>query len=279
MTVEQITEQDAINNLVVSSANNELEYFNDDLSYMISHKFDVNAVDEDGDTALCVAVSQGHIEIVNILLKHEGIDVNKKDNDGEAPLHYACMSHNIQLLNLLLERKDIDLNCINLDEKLTPLEMSIAIDDLEEVADLLIKDKRTNVNAISANGSTMLIVSILLSRTKIVKALLNNPLIEVNKEVAPSMNLMDEEMDRGKLILDDLLSGPENSNVKIIEASNGVENEAIAGSGTALGMAIVMGDPDLVKLVCSHKEIEISEVALATAKFFGNADIIDILNK
>ncbi|MFT7432702.1 MAG: ankyrin repeat protein [Alphaproteobacteria bacterium] len=277
MPQTQMTEQEAVDNFVSSASNNDMADFNEDLAYLLENNISINALDVDGDTALCLACAEANLEIVKLLLKQNSIDVNQKGDDGEAPIHFACMDNNTNVLKCLLSHENIDLENKNNEEGLTTLEMSIAIDDREKVADILIADKRTNVNALSANGSTMLIVAVLLQRYDIVKSLLANPSIDINLEAKSSMDITSDNINQSATLLEDLLSNADNASAKKIEATNAIENEAVAASSTALGMAIVMGDPVLVKLISAHRDIKISEVMFSVAKFFGHEEITEHL--
>ena len=51
-----------------------------------------------------------NVEIVDILLKYEGIDVNQQDKRGYSPLILGCVKGNIAIVMMLLACKDIDVN-------------------------------------------------------------------------------------------------------------------------------------------------------------------------
>ena len=41
-------------------------------------------------TGLMMAATEGHEEVVEVLLAQPGLDINCKDNDGSTALHWAC---------------------------------------------------------------------------------------------------------------------------------------------------------------------------------------------
>ena len=63
---------------------------------------DWDAKDEEGDTALCLAASQGHVELVRLLLS-AGADVELRGRDGATPLVEACMNGHLEVMKLLLD--------------------------------------------------------------------------------------------------------------------------------------------------------------------------------
>ena len=50
----------------------------------------------------------GHHEVVDLLLRHDGIDVNQADVNDVTPLYIACELGHFEVVELLLRRDDID---------------------------------------------------------------------------------------------------------------------------------------------------------------------------
>ena len=82
---------------------------------------DVNSKDEDGETGLMWAVSDGYDSIVELLLEQPTLDLNCTDNLGDTALHYAAEFHNVEAVRMLLA--DPRLNTANQknDDDLTPV--------------------------------------------------------------------------------------------------------------------------------------------------------------
>ena len=63
----------------------------------------VNAKDSDGRTALVLACSSGHTDVVSVLLKAKGINVNAKLKNGRTALHVASYSGHTTIVSMLLD--------------------------------------------------------------------------------------------------------------------------------------------------------------------------------
>ena len=69
----------------------------------ILETFDVNKVNNDGDTPLHLAVAKKLNEIVCLLL-HNNADVNIQNNQGDTPLHVAAVQSNLLIFILLVDK-------------------------------------------------------------------------------------------------------------------------------------------------------------------------------
>ncbi|MBV8802404.1 MAG: ankyrin repeat domain-containing protein, partial [Gammaproteobacteria bacterium] len=63
----------------------------------------LNTPDIKGDTALAIAVSKNHYDIVNYLLDEKTIDKEMKNNENLTPLLCAALKGNLNIINLLLK--------------------------------------------------------------------------------------------------------------------------------------------------------------------------------
>ncbi|KAK3090028.1 hypothetical protein FSP39_008640 [Pinctada imbricata] len=85
---------------------------------------DVNArASKDGQTALMLAVSQGRIEMVEMLLD-VGADVNAQDNEGSTAVMCACEHGHTNIVKLLLGHPDCDANIAD-NDNCTPLKIAM----------------------------------------------------------------------------------------------------------------------------------------------------------
>lgn len=67
---------------------------------LIANGANVNAADEDGETALMIAADEGNAEVVRLLIE-AGANVNARDEDGETALDKAIDERNHQVAEQL----------------------------------------------------------------------------------------------------------------------------------------------------------------------------------
>ncbi|ETV69513.1 hypothetical protein, variant 2 [Aphanomyces astaci] len=66
----------------------------------------VNLANEDGATPLYIASEMGHVHAVQLLLAHDDVDVNQPNVNGATPLHVACERGHAEVVRLLLAVAD-----------------------------------------------------------------------------------------------------------------------------------------------------------------------------
>jgi ankyrin repeat protein len=108
---------------------------------LLQHKkTDVNATDNDGNTALHYVIRSNNIKILKALCSHPKIKINIKNKKTHTPLHLACsIKSKPKIIKILLTNKDIDINLKNCDGK-TPLDIAKAL-KLKKVVTLLQRQK------------------------------------------------------------------------------------------------------------------------------------------
>lgn len=129
--------------------------------YLIRRKVNINAIDQDGRTALMLAAFNGHTPIVKELLGL-GMPVDLKDKAGRTALIYASTGPYPETVNLLLTH-NADPDIADRDEKFTALMFAASEGNLDVVrvllnakADPSLKDKDNDDAATFAyrNGHT-----------------------------------------------------------------------------------------------------------------------------
>ena len=74
----------------------------DMIQFLIDHKADVNASDEDGSTALSAACDRNSADVVNILLEN-GANIRSIDNVGDTCLHHLLSLNTIDNVSNVFE--------------------------------------------------------------------------------------------------------------------------------------------------------------------------------
>jgi len=109
----------------------------------------INVQNKNGETPLHIAVENGHINIVKLLISSKA-DVNVRDKNGDTPLHVAVFTERIDIAKLLISKK-ADVNIGDKDGN-TPLHSAVRADRIDIVkllifhkADVNVKDKYGNI--------------------------------------------------------------------------------------------------------------------------------------
>jgi ankyrin repeat protein len=127
---------------------------------------DVNAKNDDGNTALMMASWNGHIEVVRFLLKN-GADVNAKNNDDNTALQTASMNGRTETVAMLLNNgADVNMK----DEEGTTALGAASEAGETEVVKLLLKNG-ADVNVIDDNEYTALDWAVEFGHTEVVRLL------------------------------------------------------------------------------------------------------------
>jgi ankyrin repeat protein len=120
---------------------------------------EVNALDNQGSSALMFAAVKNDVEIMRLLLKF-GAEIENKNHSGKTALSIAIAWGHKEAINFLVEQganTNIDLNYLN-DDDLTPLMIAVEKNDLELV-NLLIK-LGADVNLKNKDDETALTIAI-----------------------------------------------------------------------------------------------------------------------
>jgi len=105
------------------------------VSDMIERNVDVDAVDENGRTALQLAAFDGFDEVVQVLLKN-GADPRRIDGMGRTALMFASTGPHVKAVDLLLQANS-PIDAVDKDEQFTAIMFAAAEGQLEVVESLL----------------------------------------------------------------------------------------------------------------------------------------------
>eukprot|EP00598_Pedospumella_elongata_P000802 CAMPEP_0184971942 /NCGR_PEP_ID=MMETSP1098-20130426/4049_1 /TAXON_ID=89044 /ORGANISM="Spumella elongata, Strain CCAP 955/1" /LENGTH=1168 /DNA_ID=CAMNT_0027494147 /DNA_START=137 /DNA_END=3643 /DNA_ORIENTATION=+ len=207
---------------------------------------DVNVQNEKGLTALMKASRNGCIETVRLLLAHSQTKVNVQDADDETALMKASGTNNTEIVRLLLEHPEID---VNLEDEIGDTALSHAVDEkFVDVVRLLVEDPRVDVNLQDEGSETTLMKASHLGDIEIVKLLLANPSVNVNIQDQNSETALMKacEADHSKIV-EQLLLHPE---IDVNGQDEGLE--------TALMKAADAGNARIVGMLLSHPRIDMN---------------------
>ncbi|XP_053692660.1 ankyrin repeat domain-containing protein 50 [Sabethes cyaneus] len=143
---------------------------------------DLEIEDLNGQTALNIAARNGHIEIVNLLLRYKQslndgtgrfrkIDVNHADRDGWTPLRSASWGGHTDVVKLLIESGVCAID--RADKEGRTALRAAAWSGNEDIVKILI-EAGANVNSIDKQGRTSLIAASYMGHYDIVEILLEN---------------------------------------------------------------------------------------------------------
>lgn len=84
------------------------------VSKLLSFNVDVNVANIEGISPLIAAASEGHIDVINLLIGTKTVDINHKDKDGTTALMAASVRGHLDVIKVLLEN-GADVNAQNID--------------------------------------------------------------------------------------------------------------------------------------------------------------------
>ncbi|RYN73204.1 hypothetical protein AA0117_g7987 [Alternaria alternata] len=214
-----------------------------------SEGIDVNAKDKYGKSAIIVAVEGGYEDIVEVLLKSEGIDVNAKDKYGKSAIIVAVEGGYEDIVEVLLKSEGIDVNAqdANGDTALMNTTCFMPSDSRPPigVAKLLLDTGKADPNLHSKVGDTALIYAAKYGYVDYVELLLAS---------GSDPNLADY---MGQTALMKAAKYGHYVVVELLINNKDVDLNAEDGIGlTALMHAVLLGDLELVRLLFNNKDVD-----------------------
>lgn len=233
--------------------------------------------------------------ILKRLLEIKTIDPNYRCNNTTI-LFYACLNNDIEIVQMLLNLDKTDLNLYSLVTGDSPLMVSIDKNNLE-IAELLIKDPRMNINMKNFMNQTALTMSVSKNLDKIVDLLINNENFDSEESCINYAFFISTGDISKKLITSEKLD----VNYKISKEEKEKENESqidrdiqeirrerlefcepneIRSYTTTLIDAIYVNDPEKVDLIIHHPSFNQAKSQLKRAIFASvEKDRLEIFQK
>ncbi|CAM6038727.1 unnamed protein product [Sphagnum compactum] len=121
-----------------------------------ANKLNVNATNKEENTPLHLAAKEGHVKIVDVMLKFaEKLTINANNIRGNTPLHLAAINGHVDVVNKLLELEfEVDLNIRNRQGQ-SPLHFA-TIKCHPNVVKVLCKTQHLRANLEDGRGKTCL---------------------------------------------------------------------------------------------------------------------------
>ena len=130
--------------------------------------FDLNIVDERGETALLIAVRSGSDKVVEFLLKQPSVKVEARNRNGESPLMLAALLGRLDIATKLIQRK-AEVN----KTRWTPLHYACSnAEPSSEAMVRLLLEHHAYIDAESPNRSTPLMMAARYGHADLVPLLL-----------------------------------------------------------------------------------------------------------
>merc|ERR1719186_343436 len=147
---------------------------------LVHSEFNVNAQDKYGFTALILAVDLGNVEMVKLLTESPRVDVNLLEGNCTTALMIACWHGFSEVTAEILRREDCN---VNLGGNSVAAALGLACMQGElDIVKMLLEKKEIDINTQTVNGVTPFTLSLVRSHDEISKILLNRPDLKLNYE-------------------------------------------------------------------------------------------------
>jgi ankyrin repeat protein len=213
------------------------------VSSLIERGQPVNSRDENGNTALSWAARNGHVKLVEKLLREPQIDINSKDKEGCGPLSWAVQNGHTEIVQkLLIEKAPAD----DRDKtRHTPLSLA-ALHGRADAAEALLKTKRVNFDSLHRDMRTPLAYAAEKGHLMVVETLL---------KYGSNQNIADGIYKRTP-VFRAAWNGHRDVVQKLVEKGNCLINHHDAYGWTPLALAVAGGRTEVVEYLLDTSTIK-----------------------
>jgi ankyrin repeat protein len=148
---------------------------------LTNENVDINFCNSQGLTSLGISSQKGFVEIVKLLLHTGKANVNTRDCKGRIPFAYAVHENHVEIMKLSIDTGEVDVNVQIPRSRYTTTALATASSKRYlDMAQLLLKTGKVNVNSRDKYGRTPLSCAAERGHHEIVALLLNSRDIDVN---------------------------------------------------------------------------------------------------
>jgi ankyrin repeat protein len=259
---------------------------------------DVNSLEYKGNAPIHAAARNGHTKVMELLLASDRIDLNVKTKRFQVTaLHIATTRGHLELIKQLIDHEDVNVNCTDFYGRV-PLHLSTEHGHLA-VTDLLLRDKRTNTGCLDRLKQSPLQLAAFEQHWGVVDLLLSyhedprsysliqdlSPYQEAFVKADVVKRLLDHADFRDPSMLLHCVAEKGNCDViQILSAQQSIDMNADCGwLGTPLMVTVFYNQIEAAKLLLRDKEIDVNRkfigqnTALYWAKLRHHAKMVDLL--
>jgi len=142
---------------------------------------EADSTDLRGRTPLAIAARAGRVDVVEILLKEEGVRVNMRCRKGKTPFMFAALAGRVDVMRLLLEDERVDVSAQDPTPSVNPVAHSTLLhravaQGLYNVTELLLRSPKIDheTELLGSNSSTVLFKAVEMGHRKLIKLLLDD---------------------------------------------------------------------------------------------------------